>query len=713
MSLVKVETLMNNYLLIKPSYSPPRPHIVIDDINSFLNKFSLNEINFIDFETTGLPLTISKDISTQVISIACANDSGVFYHHFSSFEDYKKLIYYLKDNNIKLSAYNVMFDGLWPLRDFNIWLNWVTCVYAIHKLLATEGFFNQKFDLKFAQKNILLWEKSCDEELQEVLASLNKKHIHEAPRDVLAKYCALDAESTYLLYKLFIKIINNFYFLKEYIYEWYPIYLKILANQAMSGILVDKNKLIINKEYLENQINQHLLLFYNQPLISTYLKSKKDRFLQDLLLKTPNKETKSKKLSKVYLKWEEKYNKYLNTPAHEFFSYLSVIDKTELIYDVIFKAHNINYKINNNLLIFYFNNKKYEIPLTEKNHSLPIDKKIFNIFEELKPLSKVFLLEKEKQFFESLEYSLDKNNIYHPLFKVPGTLTGRLAGSNKSKNSRAINIQQIPKSSLFLELFIPSSSDNIFCSVDLTSLEQVVLAELSRDKALLDIYNSSKPNDVYLYVASKLPKLKDNVLKYYNPTNLTETSIEEAKKMCKFERNVAKVITLGCSYNMGVKKLYQTLILNNINASEEDAKLFYDTYWLTFEGVKQYHDKLLKEYNANGGWILNGLGRPITVDKKFTNDLVNRVIQSTGHDIFIKLLLLINQILSINNINFVFKVADFHDETIFEIPKTQINKVENLIKTVVFPQLNEWLDGLISLRGSIVFGENLAKIKGV
>jgi len=191
----------------------------------------------------------------------------------------------------------------------------------------------------------------------------------------------------------------------------------------------------------------------------------------------------------------------------------------------------------------------------------------------------------------------------------------------------SINQQQIPKDQGYMECWI-ARPGMVWVDFDVASLEPVVLTELSQDKTMMKLYGpgAKEGQDIYLFNAYHIPKLADNVRKYYNPDNPTPETTEIAKKQCKKERSISKLITLGSSYGAGPAKIQQSLELEGINLSFDEAKAIHTAYWDLYKGVKTYQAKLLAEWEGHGGWIYNGLGRPLTVAPDVVKDLVNRCV---------------------------------------------------------------------------------------
>jgi DNA polymerase I-like protein with 3'-5' exonuclease and polymerase domains len=310
------------------------------------------------------------------------------------------------------------------------------------------------------------------------------------------------------------------------------------------------------------------------------------------------------------------------------------------------------------------------------------------------------LLKQQKDQAKEMSYvqsCLDhlRNGKINPQFRMPGTLTCRLAGSG------GLNLQQIPKSRGYLECWKPLPGKS-WIDCDHTSLEQVVLAELSQDNALFKIYGpSAKPNDIYLFNGSQLPIIGDKIRAAgYDPDNPTVEAIAHVKKVCKKERGISKVITLGSSYGMGAAKLRMTLGLQGIEVSPKEAKAMVESYWNIYAGVKDYEKFLLEEYEKNNGWVLNGIGRPVGIAKDYIKDIVNRVIQSTGHDVHMEYVRICDALFLEAGLNVNGIVWDFHDQSIVECKTEDKDIVYEILGTKAYEILNDkYLNGVIKLQG--------------
>ena len=225
-------------------------------------------------------------------------------------------------------------------------------------------------------------------------------------------------------------------------------------------------------------------------------------------------------------------------------------------------------------------------------------------------------------------------------------------------------------------------------------------------------------NDVYLFTGANLPgeigqKIKSHG---YDPLNPVQEIIALTKEKCKKERGIAKIVTLGASYKMGPAKLQRTLSLEGTEISFEDAKAIHRGYWDTYKGVKEYEYKhLIPQYEDNSGegsgWVLNGIGRPIGIFEDYRGDIVNRVVQSTGHDLHVRFVLIVEEVMRANAIPFKWIITDWHDQSIIEVNQQDAVRVKDLLNVECYARLNKVLGGQIPLRGDAQIVKDMAEVK--
>ncbi len=244
------------------------------------------------------------------------------------------------------------------------------------------------------------------------------------------------------------------------------------------------------------------------------------------------------------------------------------------------------------------------------------------------------------------------------------------------------------------------------------ALEPVVATEFSGDENMAQIYGNGKPlNDIYIFVMAHIPGMAERARALgYDPYNPTPDSLARVKKQMKHERGICKTVVLACQYGAGVNKIMQTLEADGILLSYEEVALIHSSYWNLFAQLKDFSKSLEYEWRRNKGYILNGLGRPMAVSEDYRKDLLNRFVQSTGHDILVKYIYILTHELDRRKIQWKPLIIDFHDATTVEVLEQEsLATVAAMNRSMDL--LNEQLGGNIRLRGIPVIGRTLSEVK--
>lgn len=273
-------------------------------------------------------------------------------------------------------------------------------------------------------------------------------------------------------------------------------------------------------------------------------------------------------------------------------------------------------------------------------------------------------------------------------------------------------IGQCPKTKDMLSKFI-ARPGHVFVDLDVASLEPTVTTEFSNCPNMEKIYgsNASPYQDFYLFIASTIPGMRERVMAAgYNPDSPTKEGTANCKKVCKADRNACKIVALACAYGGGVNKVMQILEEQNIFMSHTEVEAIHRGYWELFAVVKDFGRSLLFEWKRNKGYVLNGIGRPMAVTEKYNRDLLNRFVQSTGHDIFVKYIRILCTELTRAGIPYVPIIIDFHDASTVEVPDAyEKQAIEVFARSMDL--LNAELNGRIKLKGVPMSGKNLAIVK--
>jgi DNA polymerase-1 len=164
--------------------------------------------------------------------------------------------------------------------------------------------------------------------------------------------------------------------------------------------------------------------------------------------------------------------------------------------------------------------------------------------------------------------------------------TGRLSSGGKDKVMKVDlpNMQNIPADEETRSCFI-AEPGNVIIGVDYSGQEQVVLANRSMDRNLLEFYDKGL-GDMHAFVASKM---------YSELENLT---VDEIKKKHKGKRQAAKIAGFAIGYGGSPKA-----IADQLNVSLEEAEKVYKGYFDAFPGLQAYFDQV-KKFGLENGYIL-------------------------------------------------------------------------------------------------------------
>lgn len=207
-----------------------------------------------------------------------------------------------------------------------------------------------------------------------------------------------------------------------------------------------------------------------------------------------------------------------------------------------------------------------------------IDKKVLGPQKKKHPLVGIYLEYKENQ----KEVSTYGENWFEYINKVTGRIhsnytqimnTGRLSSGQKGKPKQGIpqqpNMQNIPSDNRTRSCF-QAQPGNLLIVSDYSGQEQIVLANKSMDKDLLNFYAQGM-GDMHSFIASKIfPELSG-------------LSLDEIKENHKQKRQIAK--GAGFAINYGGTGI---TIAQNLSISLEEGEEVYKAYFKAFPGLANY-----------------------------------------------------------------------------------------------------------------------------
>lgn len=705
--------------IVRPTrcYQPFRSKIKIlsiVDVESLDILFQNDMLLAVDIETRGLN-PLQED--SRIVGIGVAGKDSIVYFDMTECnpDQVYRWLGSISDRGAELVGHNVFFDSSWLKHFMKRNLNWRYDTFSIYRQLASEGYNQLRYGLKDAQLDLLKWSTKGDVELDEWLASngyykgarrvihgdstalleeyragkltVDKGEMWRAPPAILGYYCGLDVVSTYqLLTQVFIPSTEPHSWCQAF-WNYHEVFMDNLAalvESRLGGFRIDTSLMDEYWKKISEEVTTASQEFFTNseigPLIKEFNASRLEEFTREnepsrfkkppLLGIEPARVTKNGKESRAWQSWHDKKEKIENWEKDE--NNVSISWKNWQVKATKLQergAFNLDSSFHRSWL--FYDKLGYSPTTFTDTGKAAVDKKALRTFGVHGALLKHYNdLTKEQQMATSCRQAMIEHEEsgwrIHPEYKCPGTFTGRLAGSG------GLNVQQLPKRRDYLSCWIPDPG-KVIVDVDWSAIEMVVLAGLSRDESLWRLYGpEAVPNDPYLYNGASIKGLKEAILAAgYDPLAPTPAGIAAAKKLAKKERGISKIITLGAGYGMGPKKLKLTLGLEGIVISDDEAYQMYKGYWDLYSGVKKYGYKLEKEWAKNNGWIVNLVGRPICCAEFFKKDLINRMVQSSAHDIhqlFIQELQLAREK---SQVEFEWLIPDFHDQSIVQVPVEQ------------------------------------------
>ncbi len=264
-------------------------------------------------------------------------------------------------------------------------------------------------------------------------------------------------------------------------------------------------------------------------------------------------------------------------------------------------------------------------------------------------------------YIDTLPLLRDGNGRIHTTFLQTGTATGRLSSRNP-------NLQNIPVRTedgrLIRSTFTPTDG-RVFLSADYSQIELVVLAYMSDDADLIEAFRRGE--DIHQYTASLI----------FN---------KNLDKVTQKERRIAKTINFGIIYGMSAFRLARDL-----GISRSDATAFISKYFSRYKGVSSFIERVRK-HTEETGYIVTEFGhiREVTginsankIERNSADRVaLNSIVQGTAAEIMKKAMINIAETMENRNLKSRLLLS-VHDELIFEVERSEMDEVKNLVKSLM------------------------------
>jgi len=310
------------------------------------------------------------------------------------------------------------------------------------------------------------------------------------------------------------------------------------------------------------------------------------------------------------------------------------------------------------------------------------DKEVLNELADQHPIPALILNIREKSkikntYLDKIIPQLDRDKRLRTNFNIHGTTSGRLSSSGR------LNMQQLPRDNSAVKGAIKAAPGHKIVAVDLTTAEVYIVAVLSGDRELMNVFKSG--GDFHSTMAKKVFNL--------------DCPVAEVKALHPLLRQAAKAITFGILYGSGPSKVSETVNkeakANNMDYhfSIEDAQAAIKSYFKEFKSLKSWLDTN-QEFIAKNGYIYSYFGRKRRLANVLSTDGgvkshairsgINFLVQSPASDV--NLLAGIEMQQHIKKTGMKARIfALVHDSILAEVPDDEVDKymedLEGFIKT--------------------------------
>jgi DNA polymerase-1 len=210
------------------------------------------------------------------------------------------------------------------------------------------------------------------------------------------------------------------------------------------------------------------------------------------------------------------------------------------------------------------------------------------------------------------------------------------------------------------EAFVPAPG-HVLVSADYSQIEPRILAHLSRDERLVQVFEQAE--DIHMATAVDIFNLA--------PDQITRDM-----------RRVAKTVVFGILYGISPYGLSQTL-----GITQQKAREYIDAYFARYTGVKAFLDKTLAEARQTG-YVTTILGRRRPIPELSSSDAtqrsfgermaINNPIQGSAADLIKMAMVSLSRRLKAEMPQ-TKMILQVHDELIFETPEHDVEHAKHLV----------------------------------
>lgn len=247
----------------------------------------------------------------------------------------------------------------------------------------------------------------------------------------------------------------------------------------------------------------------------------------------------------------------------------------------------------------------------------------------------------------------------HTTFNQTITATGRLSSTEPNLQNIPIRMEEGRK---IRKVFVSSKIDNVLLAADYSQIELRILAHVSEDVNLQEAFRMEQ--DIHTRTASEV----------------FGVPMEEVTKEM---RSRAKAVNFGIVYGISDYGLSQDL-----KVTRKEAKLYIDSYFARYPGVRGYIDKVIQSARDTG-YVTTILNRRRYLPDIFSSNFnvrsfgertaMNTPIQGSAADIIKLAMIEVQKEIKNRGLNSRM-ILQVHDELIFDVPQSELDEMIQLVR---------------------------------
>jgi len=302
------------------------------------------------------------------------------------------------------------------------------------------------------------------------------------------------------------------------------------------------------------------------------------------------------------------------------------------------------------------------------------DAEVLAELTKLHPIvAKVSAIKKAKKikstYIDKILVGINRDNRLRTYFNIHTTTSGRLSSSGK------LNMQQLPRDNKIVKACIMAPEGYVIVSQDLATAEMYVAAVLSKDKALMKVFEDKQAgtgadfHSTIAHMVFRLPCRPD-----------------EVKELYPHLRQAAKAISFGILYGSGPQKVADTVNEEGKGTfTLQDAKEAITKYFGTFP-------KLKKWLTDNQNFIkANGFVYSIFDRKRRLGDVFSRDRTASGHAIRSGINFLVQSVASDINLKACVEIQDYINKSGIDVELFGLVH-DSILAVVKEENLDEYLE---------------------